>query len=140
MTFGVGFALFAALPWVMIQKGHIKIDIFEPVFNRTANRVLDLIGDISLAAIAYLIMARQWYLIFSKARKSQDSLFDLVIRGDFASVFDRIRTSQESQILGLPLWPTYIVAEICVIVFFLVACFCVLRGGRVLLSSPKAGT
>ncbi|MBR9863949.1 MAG: TRAP transporter small permease subunit [Rhodobacteraceae bacterium] len=134
VTYGVGFALFAALPWVMIQRGHIKIDLFEPVFGDRFNRVLDLIGDVILAALAYLILTRQWYMLFSKARGSKEPLGNLLLQGDFAAAADRMRTSQESQILGLPLWPTYIVAEICVAVFFVVAVFCVWRRVRALFS------
>lgn len=130
VTYGVGLALFSALPWVMFRKGHIKIDLFETVFSFRFNRFLDLLGDITFAALAYLIMTRQWFLIFKKARGSKDPLSELLLQGDFSQVAERMRTSQESQILGLPLWPTYIVAEICVIAFFFVACFCVWRSAR----------
>ncbi|MGH1464475.1 MAG: TRAP transporter small permease [Cognatishimia sp.] len=130
VTYGVGLALFTALPWVMIKKGHIKIDLFQPVFGRRFNAFLDLVGDLVLASLAYLIMTRQWFLIFKKARGSKEPLGELILQGDVAQILDRARTSQESQILGLPLWPTYIVAEICVIAFFVVACFCVWRSAR----------
>lgn len=132
VTYGVGAALFAALPWVMFRKGHIKIDLFEPMFKRRFNRVLDLLGDISLAALAYLIMTRQWFLIFKKARGSKEPLGNLILQGDFAQAADRMRTAQETQILGLPVWPSYLVAEFCVIAFFLTACFCVWRSARAL--------
>lgn len=140
VTYGVGLALFAALPWVMLRDGHIRVDLFEPVFGRRFNRVLNLLGDLVLAGLAWLILSRQWYLIFTKARGSQASLTDLLLRGDFAEAADRMRTAQESQILGLPLWPTYIVAELCVAAFLLVACFCVLRSARALFIAPKQRT
>lgn len=139
VTYGVGLALFAALPWVMIRKGHIRIDLFESTFGHRFNRFLDLVGDVSLAALAYLIMTRQWFLIFKKARGSNEPLGNLILQGDFAEAADRIRSSQESQILGVPLWPTYIVAEICVIAFFIVACFCVWRSARALFLPRKVG-
>lgn len=132
VTYGVGAALFAALPWVMFRKGHIKIDLFEPVFGRVFNRILDLVGDIILASLAYLIMTRQWFLIFKKARGSKEPLGNLLLQGDFAQAADRVRTAQETQILGLPVWPSYLVAEFCVIAFFLVACFCVWRSAHAL--------
>jgi TRAP-type C4-dicarboxylate transport system permease small subunit len=135
VTYGVGLALFAALPWVMIRKGHIKIDLFKPKFGNRFNELLNLLGDVTLAAIAYLIMTRQFFLIFKKARGSKDPLGELILQGDFAQIADRLRTSQESQILGVPLWPTYIAAEICVIVFFIVACFCIWRSARALFAS-----
>lgn len=130
VTYGVGFALFAALPWVMVQKGHIKIDLFESLFSHRFNKLLDLVGDIALAAIAYLILTRQWFLIFKPARREQEPMLTELINGNWSVIGDRLRDSQESQILGLPLWPTYIIAEICVILFFLVALFCVLRSTR----------
>ncbi|MEM7614304.1 MAG: TRAP transporter small permease subunit [Pseudomonadota bacterium] len=132
VAYGVGLALFSALPWVMIRRGHIKIDLFEPLFGDRLNRLLDLLGDIALALIAYLIMTRQWTLLFSKPRGEDLPIVSLLLRGDMAEIADRLRTAQESQILGLPLWPTYIVAEVCVVAFFLTACFCVLRSARAL--------
>lgn len=134
VTFGVGFALFAALPWAMLRKGHIKIDLFEPVFAPRFNRFLDLLGDIALTTLAWLIMTRQWFLIFKKPRGSKEPVFDLFLQADFAQIVDRIRSSQESQILGLPLWPTYIVAELCIVAFFLVGLFCVWRSARAFIS------
>lgn len=138
VTYGVGFALFAALPWVMIRKGHIKVDLFEPVFGKRFNKVLDLLGDTLLAAIAYLILTRQWFLIFKKARGSKESLAELLVQGNFAEIAERVRSIQESQILGLPLWPTYVVAEICILIFFIVALFCVWRSFRALFNSHAA--
>lgn len=133
VTYGVGFALFAALPWVMIEKGHIKIDLFERFFGEWFNRFLDLLGDLSFAIIAYLIFTRQWFLIFKKARRSQEPMLSEVTQGNWAVIGDRLRDTQESQILGLPLWPTYIVAEICVFFFLVVAVFCVVRSARALI-------
>jgi TRAP-type C4-dicarboxylate transport system permease small subunit len=126
----VGFALFAVLPYVMIRRGHVTIDLFEFYFGRLGNRILELLGDLTLAAIAYLLMSRQWFLIFKKARRDDPLWGELFVRGDWGEISDRLRDSQESQILGLPLWPTYLVAEFCTIVFFVVAVFCVVRSAR----------
>lgn len=133
VAYGVGLALFAALPWVMIQKGHIKIDLFEPMFGARINRALDLIGDIALAAVGYLIFTRQWFLIFKKARRSQEPMAVELWNGNWSVLGDRLRDSQESYVLGIPLWPTWVVAEICTGVFLLVAVFCVIRSGRALI-------
>ena len=133
VTMGVGFALFAALPWVMIRRGHIRVDLFQPLFGGTLNRALDLLGDLALAALAWLILTRQWFLIFRGPRRSEAPLLEEALAGNWAAFGARLRDGQESQVLGLPLWPTYIVAELCVLAFFAVACFCVLRSGRALL-------
>ncbi|MEN8893356.1 TRAP transporter small permease subunit [Planktotalea arctica] len=138
VSLGVAFALFAALPWVMIQRGHIKVNLFEPVFNARFNKLLDLLGDLTLAILAYLIMTRQWFLIFKKARGSNEPFVDILLQGDLEQIASRLRDAQESQILGLPLWPTYIIAELCVIAFFAVACFCVLRSARALAAPTSA--
>ena len=134
VTYGVGFALFAALPWVMIRKGHIRVDLLERAFGRVINRVLDFLGDLSLAFIAYLILTRQWFQIFRPARRSEDSFWAELMRGNWEELGSRLRDSQESQILGIKLWPTYAVAEFCVAVFFVVACFCVIRSARGILA------
>ncbi len=138
VAYGVGFALFAALPWVMIRKGHIRIDLCEPVFGKHFNKVLDFMGDVLLATIAYHILTRQWFLIFKKARGSEEPLGELLVKGDLAEIADRVRSSQESQILGVPLWPTYVVAEFCILIFFIVALFCVWRSLRALFDSRSA--
>ncbi len=138
VTYGVGLALFCALPWVMIRKGHITIDLLAPLFGKRLNRVLDLLGDLSLAALAWLILTRQWFLIFKKARRSQEPMATELLNGNFGVLGERLRDSQESQILGIPLWPTWVVAEICIILFFLVACFCVLRSARALIRGGAA--
>lgn len=132
VTYGVGFALFTALPWVMICKGHIKIELFRSVFGSRLNRMLDLLGDLVLATLAYLILTRQWGLVFKPARRKQEPMSDLLMSGDLVGAFSRLNDAEESQILGLPLWPTYIAAEFCVIVFFIVALFCVWRSARAL--------
>ena len=138
VTYGVGLALFAALPWVMVNKGHIKVDLFEPLFSGRFNRFLDLLGDVILCALAWLILTRQWFLIFKPARRKQEPMLDLLLQGDLVGALARMETRQESQILGLPLWPTYIVAEVCVLAFFVVACVCVWRSARAFLSAPHS--
>lgn len=137
VQYGVGFALFSVLPLVMMRRGHVKIDLFEPFFSKRFNLFLDFLGDLALAIIAYLIMTRQWGLIFKKTRKTQDTLSELFFQGDFSTIAERVRTTQESQILGLPLWPFYIVAEICIIIFFIVAFFCVVRSVKDLLQKTN---
>lgn len=135
VQYGVGFALFAALPYVMFKRGHVSIDLFERAFGARGNRVLELLGDLTFAVIAYLLMTRQWFLIFKKARGDDPLWFEALLTGQWGEIADRLRDSQESQILGIKLWPTYIAAELCVIAFFIVAVFCVVRSARALFRS-----
>ncbi len=135
VQFTVGIALFSALPWVMLNKGHIRVNLFSPLFGLRMNRVLDVLADLALTGIAYLIMTRQWQLIFKKTRGEQESPVLLLFSGDTAAFVDRMRMSQESQILGMPLWPFYIIAEVCVVAFFLIGLFCMARSIRALWTS-----
>ena len=84
-------------------------------------------------------MTQQWYLIFKKARRSQDPLLDLIFAGDWTTVLGRVRVRDESQILGLKLWPMHILAELCVILFFITAVYCCLRSARALLRPSGDG-
>jgi len=134
VQYGVGLALFAALPWAVYSKAHVRIDLFEGLFSSRFNKVLDLIGDLLFAAIAYLILTRQWYKIFKKPRRSQESEFELLFAGDVAGFFSRLRVADETQILAIKFWPLYSIAELFVLIFLIVAIFCVFRSCRALFS------
>lgn len=126
----VGAALFAALPLAMIRRAHIRVDLFQPLFGDRLNRWLDLVADFSLAVIAYLILTRQWFLIF-KAPRGDDPLWgELLLSGNWAEIADRLRSNIESQVIGIPLWPTYVFAQFCVAAFLVVALYCVARSLR----------
>lgn len=134
VAFAVGFALFAAIPLAMYARSHVTVDLFEKRFSDWTNRLLDLLGDIFLAVLAWLIFSQQWNLIFKPARVSrgQDPLFDVLLARDWATVAKRFIDNQETQVLGLHYWPMHIWAEFCVGVFLLVSCYCVVRSFRAL--------
>jgi hypothetical protein len=120
---------------VMYSKGHITVDLFTSVFGSRFNRVLDLVGDAVLAVLAYLLFTRQWTLLFKPARGDDAPWATEILAGNWAEIADRLRDNQESQILGLKLWPTYLVAELLTAMFLAVAVFCVLRSARALRGS-----
>ena len=128
VQYAVGIALFSALPWVMIRRGHVRIDIFEPLFGGVFNRLLNVAADLSLLFVSYMILTRQWYLIFKKARRSQEPMPDLVMSGDWAGALGRLRVQPESQILSMKLWPFYAFAELCVALCMVVALYCTVEG------------
>ncbi len=130
VQYGVGFALFAALPWVMYSKGHVTVDLFAPIFGTRLNRFLDLVGDAVLCVLAYLLFTRQWTLLFSPARRNDRLWFTELLTGNWAEIADRLRDRPETQILGVKLWPTYLMAEVLTAIFFFVALFCVVRSTR----------
>lgn len=136
VQYGVGLALFAALPYVMYSKGHITVDLFSRWFGGRVNRILDLLGDAVLCGLTYLLFTRQWTLLFKNARRDDLPWLTEVFAGNWAEIGDRLRDNQESQILGIKLWPTYLVAEILTAAFLVVAMFCVLRSVRALKTKP----
>lgn len=137
VQYGVGLALFAALPWVMYARGHVRIDLFKGAFGRRFNRALDLAGDVVFATLAYLILTRQWFQIFRPARRKEEPLTDLLFSSDPMRIFERLRSADESQILGVKIWPLYSIAEICVLMFFIVSLFAIWRSSRALMA-PEA--
>ena len=132
VQYAVGLALFASLPWLTLQQGHITINLLQNKFSRAVNRLLDLLGNLIFCAVIYMMMTQQWFLIFKKARAGEPALAELLLRADFAGTAARLRTHDESQILGLKLLPLYTAAEVCVIFLFAVSVFCVLRSARAL--------
>lgn len=132
VQYGVAFALFAALPYVAYAKGHITIDLFKGRFSDGLNKAFDLVSDVILFVLAYLLFTRQWTLLFSPARRDDLSWAHEFFTGNWAELADRLRDRQESQILGIKLWPTYLVAEVLTALFVIVAAFCALRSARAL--------
>lgn len=132
VQYGVALALFAALPYVVYAKGHITIDLFKTTFGDRFNRLLDLLGDIALAALAYLLFTRQWTLLFQPARRDDRQWVTELLTGNWAEIADRLKDRPESQILGIKLWPTYLIAEILTALFLAVALYCVARSARAL--------
>ncbi|MCH9705137.1 MAG: TRAP transporter small permease [Proteobacteria bacterium] len=130
VQYAVGFALFAALPWATLQRAHIVINLLENYFSPTCNRILNLAGSIILAIFSYLLMTRQWYLIFKPARGDANSLWQQLYSGNWTELAARLQTRDESQILEIKLLPLYAIAEVCVILLFIVSLFCVWRNWR----------
>ena len=132
VQYSVALALFAALPYVMYAKGHITVDLFKTTFSPWLNRLFDLLGDIALTVIAYLLFSRQWSLLFKPARGDDPLWITEALTGNWAEIADRLKDRPESQILGIKLWPTYLVAEVLTALFLAVGVFCIVRSARAL--------
>jgi len=133
--FAVAFALFAALPFVAQQRGHIRIDLLAPRFGPKLNRILDLIADGLLLLLALLFLRQKWNLIFrpARVRSGQDPLLDLIWQGDWAEIWgQRFLDAKQTQVMGLPFWPLHIWAQLCVALFVCVAALSFLRSVQAL--------
>ena len=104
---GVGFAIFAFLPWCQLQRGHAAVDLFEPFFPKAMNRVIDVIVDIGMFAAATIIAWRLWL-----------------------GMLDKHRYGETTFILQFPVWTAYAAGLVGAVAFAVVSLYCVIRSGR----------
>lgn len=104
---GVGFAIFAFLPWCQLQRGHARVDLFENLLGPRLNRVIDLVSDVLIFVIATIIAWRLWL-----------------------GMLDKQSYSETTWILQIPVWTAYCGALFGAISFVLVSAFCVIRALR----------
>lgn len=107
---GIGFAIFAFLPWCQLRRAHASVDLFQRMFGPILNRVIDIVADGLMLIIAALIAWRMWL-----------------------GMLDKKSYTETTFILEFPVWISYGAAMIGASVFVVVAAFCVARSGRVLL-------
>ena len=58
---GVGFAIFAFLPWCQVNRAHAKVDIVSTLFPDYVNRVIDLISELLITLVMILIAWQLWF-------------------------------------------------------------------------------
>jgi TRAP-type C4-dicarboxylate transport system permease small subunit len=104
---GIGFAIFAFLPWCQLKRGHATVDLFQPYFGKQLNAFIELISDLLMFIAATLIGWRLWQGMLDK-------------RGYTETTF----------ILQFPVWIAYAAALVGAAVFVIVSLYCVWRSGR----------
>lgn len=65
---GVGFAIFAFLPWCQLVRGHASVDLFTSFFPDNVNRFIDLAAEVLMTLVITLIAWRLWYGMLDKMR------------------------------------------------------------------------
>lgn len=65
---GVGFAVFAFLPWCQINSGHATVDLFTSFLSPRVNRVIDLVAEILMTIALGLIAWRLYFGMLDKMR------------------------------------------------------------------------
>ncbi len=63
---GIGFAVFAFLPWCQLNRGHADVDLFTSYLSPAVNRVLNLLLEIVLGLVTILIAWRLWVGMLEK--------------------------------------------------------------------------
>lgn len=110
VEFGIGFAVFAALPYTQYARGHARVDLFARMFGRLGNALLDVVGDLVLLAMTGLIA---WRL--------------------YLGMLDKGAYGETSFILRIPVVWGYYAAMASLAVGVIVSVFCVLRACRTLI-------
>jgi len=101
---GMAFIIFAFMPIVTLNRGHAAVEILTNAFSATINRLIDLVADGLLLAVAAYLGYRH-----------------------YLGTLDKIANGETTWILQFPLWWGYGAALFGAVIFVIVCGFCVLR-------------
>ncbi len=116
---GMAFIIFAFLPIVTLNRGHAEVAILTGFFGKGFNRLIDVVADGLMLAVAVLL-GYQHYL----------------------GTVDKFNNGEISWILYYPIWWGYGAALFGAVIWVIIAAYCVLRSGRALFtgqSLPSSG-
>ena len=111
---GVGFAVFAFLPWCQINRGHAAVDLFTNFLPENVNRWIDLVAEI-IMAIAVFVIALQL----------------------FRGTMDKISYHETTFILQFPVWWPYAAGLAAALVACIVAAWMVIVRVREVMSGKS---
>ena len=118
---GVGFAIFAFLPWCLYKRGNATVDLFAASFPPTLLRVIDLVSSLLALGIAVILTWQLWAGLSDKKAYLETS-FILQFPDWFGPVFGLTG--------GFQLWIGYALAMFGASIFVLTAAYCVIRSIR----------
>lgn len=95
---GMGFAIFAFLPWAHWTNGHASVDLLKPYLGRSLNRFTEIMRDLLMLIIAALFLRQLWL-----------------------GMLDKQSYDETSFILQIPLWWGYLAATFGAALFTLIA-------------------
>ncbi len=110
---GMAAAIFAFLPSAQLREAHARVDLFQPVMPVALNRVLDLIFNVAMFAVATVGTYRL-----------------------YLGMQDKLSFGETTLIAQIPVWQGYAAALIGGVGFVLIAAFCILRSVRRLAGLP----
>lgn len=118
---GVGFAIFAFLPWTHLTRGHAVVSIFTDFLSARANAWIMVVSDALMLAIAAFIAWRH-----------------------LLGTVDKFNYGETTLLLRMPLWWVYAAGLVGAAVFVVVAVYVLVRSVREALSAnpphPTQGT
>jgi TRAP-type C4-dicarboxylate transport system permease small subunit len=108
---GVGFAIFAFLPWTHLTRGHAVVSVFTDFLSARANAWIMVVSDALMLAIAAFIAWRHWL-----------------------GTVDKFNYGETTLLLRMPLWWAYAAGMVGAVVFVVVAVYVLVRSVREALS------
>jgi TRAP-type C4-dicarboxylate transport system permease small subunit len=108
---GVGFAIFAFLPWTHLTRGHAVVSVFTDFLSARANAWIMVVSDALMLAIAAFIAWRHWL-----------------------GTVDKFNYGETTLLLRMPLWWAYAAGMVGAAVFVVVAVYVLVRSVREALS------
>lgn len=111
---GTGFAVFAFLPWVQINRQHASVEILTMHLGDGANRLIDVIADLMMFVIAVLLTWKHW-----------------------DGTLDKLAYGETTFIIQYPIWWAYASGLIGAIGFVLVSFWCLILSIRALLTGQN---
>lgn len=106
---GTGFAVFAFLPWVQINRQHAAVEILTMHLGHRFNRVVDLVADILMLVIALLLAWKHC-----------------------EGTLDKFAYGETTFIIQYPIWWAYASGLVGAFGFVLISAWCVILSLRVL--------
>jgi len=111
---GTGFAVFAFLPWVQINRQHASVEILTMHLGDSANRLIDVVADLLMFAIAVLLTWKHW-----------------------DGTLDKLAYGETTFIIQYPVWWAYASGLIGAFGFVLISFWCVILSARALLTGQS---
>lgn len=71
---GMGFAVFAFMPWAHLQRGHATVALVTDAFGPQTNRIILVVTDIMMLAAASFIAWRLYFGMMDKFAYSETTL------------------------------------------------------------------
>ena len=106
---GTGFAVFAFLPWVQINRQHASVEILTRHLGCTFNRLIDLAADLMMFAVAILLAWKHWN-----------------------GTLDKLSYGETTFIIQYPVWWAYASGLLGAVGFVLISFWCVILSARAL--------
>ena len=108
---GTGFAVFAFLPWVQINRQHASVEILTMHMGATINRFIDMAGDLLMLAVAILLTWKHW-----------------------EGTLDKLAYGETTFIIQYPIWWAYASGLVGAVGFVLTSFWCVVLSARALVT------